>query len=359
MRYEVLVTENPIDIVKAEKLRALGLVVPFIPSDEEFNIYAYIPEGADIDKDKINAIHYFDSLHQFITEEELQRYDLSIKAFNSVEIGDKVAIKGYKKLITTVVAVKDNEVTPEINLRGYIYRFHENIERVSKAEIIYPSVERDFKDTYDCDLYVDCDPFSKIDQEFTYVHSLFYFLLRLKLSYSRMNVILVNPRFDFHKTFGFGAYFGSKELLPLETDDYLYTEDLTIYEPSLNIITKQQVRNVNHLVTVTPYVFKQITGLQTSKQLKILNRLLEIYKNSKRIISIPKMKSDILFDADKVMKLNHIKPKDLNYKTIPLQRDNASAHFLFDMNECFRYLLEKKFINIAENIDYYMTILKG
>ena len=95
MKYTVLVSEYPIDIEKAEKLRALGLRVPFIPSDEDFIIYAYIPDTIDVPMGRIRAIHYFESLNSTISKAELDLYDNSIEKFNSLKVGDKVKIKGY------------------------------------------------------------------------------------------------------------------------------------------------------------------------------------------------------------------------------------------------------------------------
>ena len=356
MRYEVLVSEYPINIDKAIKLRELGLRVPFIPSDEEFNIYAYIPENLNIKMDRIRAIHYFDSLHSYITQEELDKYDNSIKKFSEVKVGDLVKIKGYKNLVTKVIAVENGKVTTEINLRGYLYRFTEDEERIHKSDLIYQNSERLFQNHLPNKLYVDLANFDVIINDYIYIQTVFYFLIRLKLSYSKLDPVLLNPKFDFHTLFGINAVHGSPALITPRSSDYIFTEDLTLYSAEKNIVTYRSIKNIKHLVTLTDDLFYKITGLHTAKQLTLYKHIKQISKTSRKLINDNKIKQDIIQDYEQTKAYYNITDQDL---IKPQTKLSVTAAPTFDIEATFNKLKELNHINILENLDYYLSIIKG
>lgn len=353
MNYTVLVSEYPIDIEKAEKLRILGLRVPFIPSDEDFNIYAYIPDTIDVPMSRIRAIHYFESLNSTISKSELDLYDSSVEKFNSLKIGDKVKIKGYKNLVTEIISIDGDKVISVINLRGYIYKFIEKLDRLSKSDIIYKNIEKTFSMTHSDKLYVDLSTYDKIEDEYVYTQSLFYFLLRLKLAYSKKEIILLNPKFGFNNLFGFSAVYGSPASINLRASDYICTENLTFYKEGVNLITYNTVKTVKHLVTVTPELFFQITKLKNSYQLSVYKEVIKLHRTSNKLLSKPKLIQDILYNVETVRNKFDITLPEIS-KSIELEVAQP-----LDIEETFNTLLSNKHINIAENLDYYLTILKG
>lgn len=360
MKYKVLISENPIpDYATVEKLNALGLSVPYVTSDPEFNIYAYQPEDLDLRMSEVKAIHYFEDTELYITERELNHHQDKIKDFNSVEKGDPVKIAGYRNLVTTVEKVDGEEVTSKINLRGYIFRFIESVNKVSKSEVVYKGKELTFNKTFDKNLIVDLSEYKDIDDVHKYVTSVFNLCLRLKLSFPKSNLILVRPLHRVDDLFSITGLLGSFSLSYLiesamKPDDILYTPDLSLYNKTTNICSKVRNKNIKSIKLLTDQVFKEVTGLDTGLQYRHYLNLQKAYGKTKLIFQEDYIKKLLLQDE------SNLKDKFPEAFDVPvINKDIVKESYTLNVEDLYNKLYKLGYINIVENLDYYMSIIKG
>lgn len=371
MKYKVLISESPIpDSETAERLEALGLRVPFVTSDEDFNIYAYLPEDSKVKMSAIREIHYFEDSFMKIDERELKSHEDKIEEFNSVEVGDKVKISGYRNLVTEVEEIDGDLITTRINLRGYVFRFTNKLNRLSKSDVVFENKEYQFNPQYKETLYVDLkelDYLAETHDRYNYIVGVFNLVLRLKLSYTRLNVALLKPRFGVDRLFGFTGVTGSYDVrdlihhLPYPESSMIYTLDQTLYHPDLRIVTKVPNKNIHSLQILTQDKFKRINGVDTGDQFQIYLNLCEKYDkmHPKPIFNEDRVKSSIVSGSDRLKK-DHPECFDVPSPIEYLPPDSVSFNkYSLDIEDLYRSLLDDGFIQIVENLDYYINIIKG
>lgn len=361
MRYKVLISESPLpSIVEAEQLRDLGCKVPFVPSDPEFNIYAYVPEDADVDLRKVRAIHYFEDNHLYISEREYKAHFEKIDDFNHIEVGNKVKINGYKNLVTEVESIKGDNAVTKINLRGFVYRFEKPLTHLSKSDVIYSNREDHFQFTHDNTLYVDLSEYHHIEDSHLYIQEVFHLVLRLKLSHPAYNVSLINPRFGAAKLFGFQEV-ATSSLRSLygrviTSSDLLYSNDFINWTDECTFLSRLKLKSFRSIAPISKDKFSHMVKLSTPEKLKVYRRL---RSHSKSTI-LP-----VMFNKDRIKYLLEEDDATLRKKyphCFDVEEDAAPASVIdhdFCIEQVYGSLIEKKQIKIAENLDYYMQILRG
>ncbi len=308
---------------------------------------------------EIKAYHYFEDTGLFITERELNHHQDKIKDFNSVEVGDKVKLAGYRNLVTEVEKVNGENITSKINLRGYIFRFEETINKVSKSDIVYEGKELNFNKTHDKNLVVDLSEYKDIDDAYKYTQSVFNLCLRLKLSFPKSNLILVRPLHrvdDLFSITGLQGGFSLRYLThnALKPKDILYSPDLTLYKSNINLCTKVRNKNIKSIRLLTDQSFKDITGLRNGIEYERYLRLKESYKNTK-----------LTFNEDFIKRTLINTPETLKAKFPEVFIDEdinsniTKQTYELNVEDLYNRLHELGYIHIVENLDYYMNIIKG
>ncbi len=361
MRYKVLISENPLpSILEAEQLRELGLKVPFVPSDPEFNIYAYVPEDVPLDIRKVRAIHYFEDHRIFISEKEYKAHFAKIDEFNHVEVGDKVKIVGYKNLVTEVESIDGDEAITKINLRGYVYRFRNKLSHLSKSEVLFRNREDTFQFTHQKTLYIDLSEYHHVEDPHLYIQDVFHLTLRLKLSHPSYAVALVNPRFGAAELFGFREVLtGSLRALydgTVRPDDLIYSNDFINWTDKCTFLSRLRMKSFRSIKAISKDQFEHLLNLTTPQNLIVYRRLRTLAKRSD---------TPILFNKDRIKYLLENDPESLR-KRYPACFDFSAVsqnpqviNHGFCAERVYNALLDLKQVKIAENLDYYMTILRG
>lgn len=367
MKYRVLMSEEPVpDIETVARLEELGLKVPFVPSDLDINIYAYFPAGENLDLRRVRAVHPFYEAYLEIDERELIHHQNKINQYNSVSKGDLVRISGYKNLVTEVESIEGNLVTTRINLRGYVFRFINNMNQLIKSDVIYRESDYDLNHIHDETIYVDMSECS-LDTKETYIRDAFNLVIRIKLFYPKYNLAIINPLFDFDKMFGLVSISGAVEVRDLinaigTSKAIFYTRDLSLYRSDRKFICKIPYKHLDYLEEMNDISFKKITGLTSGNDLRVLHLLRDHHANTH---------SKLIFDEDKVC--TAIKTRDSrflkeyaeffapdkhSYRTLNKGDFRVSRNKL-DMESLYKILLDEGYISIVENLDYYMKIIRG
>jgi hypothetical protein len=361
MKYKVLISEAPIaSIIEVELLRAMGLKIPFVPADPEFNIYAYVPDNIPFDLRKIRAIHYFEDHRLFISEKEYKAHFEKIEDFNLVAVGDKVKINGYKNLVTEVESIDGDLATTKINLRGFVYRFTKKLSHLSKSDVIYSNRSSDFQFAHVKKLYIDLAEYHHIQDPQLYIQEVFHLVLRLKLPNPAHSVSLINPRFGVAKLFGFQEV--SVNSVPCLFDstvtskDLLYSNDFINWTDKCTFLSRIRLKSFRSIAEIKKDKFYHMLGLSSPQHLIIYRRLRHIAKKNGMSMVFNKDRIKYLIEHNDIsLRKRFPDCFDLSSITIPpliLQHE-------FCVENVYNSLLELKQIKIAENLDYYMTILRG
>lgn len=360
MRYEVLVSDSPVTFVKSGILESKGLVVPYLGIDSQFNIYAYRPEDCDVSMDEIRGVHYFESQGMYLSEEEFKSFVDQIEGANKTKAGDKVKALGYMDLVTEVIDSDSTHTTTFINLRGSTYRFKFRNCEVFKNPVVYPLKLRLFKEPESIPLILDLAEFKNSED---YFEKVFNFIFRVKLSYPKGYVILLNPEFDIDKVLGFRSIHTSQEIDPDSLNEirgsegYLYSRNLELFTPAgifLYCGTKSAPRA---LTPLSPDDFFEITGVKDSIRLRVYREIEGDYGSKESPFSRPSLDSFVLkqslnTDFEGVLDKHSLESRDCE-GAITVTENN------FDFDRIFNYLMENNHISILENLDYHLAIMRG
>lgn len=357
MKYKVLISEHPIpSVTVADELRALGLFVSFVPSDPTFNIYVYQPLDSTVALHTINHIHYFEDHNLLISKAEFEKHFAKVDDYNHIELGDSVRIHGYKNLVTEVESILGDRATTKINLRGFVFRFEEDINLLSRSEVIFQNREEHFQYCHESKLFVDLFEFDQGQDSQTYISDIFNHLLRLKISSPKSSVILLNPKFDVDKLFGLDSVkaLNVESIVSELTDkDSLYSRNYSLYSDSYKFLTKVNRRNLWVLSEMDYLTFKEETSLDTAAQFRYYTNLQSKAINQGRAFS-PKSIMNRLKE-DNI----HLKAANKDCFVTPKLSTVQLVENDFCVEETLSSLLESGHVSIAENLDYYIGIIRG
>ena len=232
MKYSVLLSNDDIDIEQYQKLTEAGASVPY--DSRGSNYYIYLPEN--IEPKTIRHIVSFQLTNMFVEQSEVDKHLNKIETTTQYNVGEKVFLyEIYRNLPMTVTKILDNEhVRVEAELSGKVIQADVQNKFLEPAEEYY---DYNLKPPYENPkkLLIDCDYIQpNTDNRITYIHSLILLLIRIKSSYPRYTVIVLNPddiTLFVAQLFGLMVAYGDKRAVAEKYDDSIYFGyDLTMLE---------------------------------------------------------------------------------------------------------------------------------
>lgn len=359
MKYQVLVSETPIPFESKVQLENLGLFVPYLNTDDSFNIYAYIPEGLEVKIRDINRVHTFEDITLWITEKELEQFAGRIKSANSVEVGDLVKFRNYKNLVTKIEKIQGDTVTTSISLRGYVFRFKQALAQVKKSDLVYVNKEGLSEVNHNNNLFVDLSEFHNLCEPEIYYNEVFTLLFRLKLKYSNLNLVLYKDRYNLAESIGLPTLKVEGTLVEFlqsqlaDKNDFIYS-DLSNYSDNLNFIIKTPIKNGHAFVCLNHLNFKQYTGFNDSKSYYLFRHAQKQSQNNTNIFDPVRLTTEINNDYERFLK-RFGEPELAQVTDVKSTIETHTVCY----EELFEWLKANKLVYIAENLDYYLNLLRG
>ena len=363
---------NGIDAVLKAKLEKLGARVPFNSIDHSLNTFFYLPVGVTIPN------HLFMDTPEYygeISDAEVDKHCSKSLEVSKIKPRDIVVHKTYKDLPMEVLEVGDTTSHLRIKLRNYetsitlnnsdlkllTNHLEQDAEPVEYSAI--PSFQ--FERLLDGYIVIDCDMFDS--SEYT---NLFNISLRVKASYSKLNIVVLNPLaegLEFARDLGlFVAYGFITDVLDHLNDSNLKLYVITnkhyvrVLSDVINIELGEFIREVDYkLFIAEEYGIK--TRDLSLEVLEYVSRYIQYFDSCKGQLFAPnKPRSiiDSLQRSNDVFDHNRDKIKTMHYVSEVRIIDFFDNYRVADLSLIRKFeSLGLKYI--SSNMEYYSRIIKS